>query len=114
MRRTIVTLVCGCVLAHLLAPASAWARDGHGSIVSWGIQVVGVDLSGGFVAVAAGGAHSLGLKADSSIVAWGWNIEGQCNVPVPRTDFVALAAGGRQSLGLKADGSIEAWGGYFA
>ena len=32
-----------------------------GSIVGWGRQVVGGDLSGGLVKVAAGGYHSLGL-----------------------------------------------------
>jgi alpha-tubulin suppressor-like RCC1 family protein len=49
-----------------------------GSIVGWGSQVFGVDLSRDFVAVAAGWAHSLGLKADGSIVAWGDNLWGQC------------------------------------
>jgi hypothetical protein len=38
----------------------------QGSIVGWGSQVVGVDLSHGFVQVAAGDSHSLGLKADGS------------------------------------------------
>ena len=64
----------------------------------------------GFVAVAAGEYHSLGLKADGSIVAWGSNDYGQCNVPAPNRDFVAVAAGYRHSLGLKSDGSIVAWG----
>jgi alpha-tubulin suppressor-like RCC1 family protein len=30
---------------------------------------------------AAGGFHSLALKADGTTVAWGWNDFGQCNVP---------------------------------
>ena len=47
-----------------------------GSIVGWGSQVVGVDLTKGFVSVAAGYQHSLGLKPDGSIVAWGRNSEG--------------------------------------
>ena len=50
--------------------------------------------------MAAGGSHSLGLKADGSIVAWGWNGYGQCNVPAPNADFVAVAAGWLHSLGL--------------
>ena len=55
--------------------------------------------------------HSLGLKADGSIVAWGDNrLTGQCNVPAPNSGFIAIAAGGYHSLGLKADGSIVAWG----
>ncbi|MCK5785870.1 MAG: hypothetical protein KAH54_04835 [Candidatus Sabulitectum sp.] len=64
----------------------------------------------GFVAVAGGGYHSLGLKADGSIVAWGDNTLGQCNVPEPDTGFVAVAAGMRFSMGLRSDGSIVAWG----
>jgi hypothetical protein len=54
------------------------------------------------VAVAGGEYHSLGLKADGSIVAWGYNVDGQCNVPGPNTGFVAVAGGYLHSLGLKA------------
>ena len=53
------------------------------------------------MAVAGGGDHSLGLKADGSIVAWGRNNHGQCDVPAPNTDFVAVVAGWYHSLGLK-------------
>jgi len=81
-----------------------------GSIVGWGLQVVGVDLSGPFDAVAAGRLHSLGLKSDGSIVAWGWNEFGQTNVPAPNAEFIAVAAGIGHSLGLKSDGTIVAWG----
>ena len=46
--------------------------------------------------------HSLGLKSDGSIVAWGDNCNGECNVPVPNTGFDAIAAGTYHSLGLKS------------
>ena len=80
MRRAIVTLVCGCV-------------------------------------VAGGLYHSQGLKADGSIVAWGWNEYGQCNAPAPNTGFVALSGGYWHSLGLKGylpgdlncDGAVNAF-----
>jgi len=62
------------------------------------------------VAVAAGRWHSLGLKTDGSVVGWGWNGDGQINVPAPNANFLAIAAGAAHSLGLKADGSIVGWG----
>lgn len=64
----------------------------------------------GFIGIAAGSHHSLGLKADGSIAAWGRNQEGQLDVPPPNTGFVDIVAGDQFSLGLKADGSIVAWG----
>ncbi len=64
----------------------------------------------GFVAVAGGGQHSLGLKSNGSVVAWGYGNEGQCNIPSPNVGFVAVSAGEAHSLGLKYDGSVVAWG----
>jgi alpha-tubulin suppressor-like RCC1 family protein len=54
--------------------------------------------------------HSLGLRADGSIAAWGYNYFGQCDVPFPNNGFVAVAAGSGHNLALKTDGSIAAWG----
>lgn len=45
-----------------------------------------------------------------SLVAWGWNDDGQCNVPSPNSEFVSVATGNRNSFGVKSDGSIVAWG----
>ncbi len=105
------------ILAALVAGAwlGAVARgQNDGSIVGWGDNSAGQCSvpapNTGFVAVAAGGLHSLGVKADGSIVAWGDNSLGQCNVPAPNTGFVAVAAGFYHSLGVRADGSIVAWG----
>jgi hypothetical protein len=55
-----------------------------------------------FVALDGGNLHSLGLKLDGTIVAWGDNSYGQCNVPAPNTDFVAFAGGTDRSLGLRS------------
>ena len=60
------------------------------------------DLSTDCVAVAGGGLHSLALKSDGSIVAWGYNNCGQCDVAAPNTGYVAVAGGNWHSLGLKA------------
>jgi hypothetical protein len=57
-----------------------------------------------FVAISAGAGHSLGLKADGSVVAWGPNLSCQCTIPAPNNEFVAATAGGLHSLVLKSDG----------
>jgi hypothetical protein len=74
-----------------------------GSIVGWGSQVV-VEQSAleGLVAVAGGLYHSLGLKSDGTIVAWGDNPAGLCDVPAPNEGFIAIAGGYYHSLGLKS------------
>ncbi len=70
-RRGARVLVSTWIVATVIAASIARADPPQGAIVGWGSQVVGVNLSGGFVAVAAGESHSLGLKADGSIVTWG-------------------------------------------
>ena len=49
-------------------------------------------------------------EAAGSIVAWGYNGYGECDIPAPNEDFVAVAGGWNHSLGLKSDGTIVVWG----
>ena len=70
----------------------------------------GVRISDAPVSIAAGVAHSLALKADGSVVAWGSNNFGQTNVPASLGPAIAIAANSSFSLSLKADGSVVAWG----
>lgn len=107
----ISTLVwAGMILGSLGRGAPTWGQDV--AIVQWGAPPVVVPgrVPEGVVAVASGYDHGLGLQTDGSIVAWGLNDYGQCNVPAPNSGFVAVAGAGYFSLGLKADGSIAAWG----
>ena len=65
------------------------------------------------VTVAAGGNHSLALKADGTVSAWGyWNLNdhGQTTVPPFLAGVVAIAAGSSHSLALRANGTVVAWG----
>jgi hypothetical protein len=64
------------------------------------------------VAVAAGYLHSLGLKSNGAIVAWGLNNhgQGQYSATVPNGDYVAIACGETHNLGLKSSGMIVVWG----
>lgn len=83
-----------------------------GRIVGWGDDSFDQAAAPGgndYVAIAAGGTHSLALKADGSIVCWGDDSSGQSTPPLGN-DYVAIAAGGRYSLALKSDGSIVGWG----
>jgi alpha-tubulin suppressor-like RCC1 family protein len=76
-------------------------------------------VGNGWVAVAAGAFHSLGLKSDGSLYVWGANGLGQLGLgavgdmktPTQLAGvWVAIAAGGFHSFGLKDDGSLYAWG----
>lgn len=62
------------------------------------------------VTVAAGLWHTLALRADGRVVAWGYNYSGQCDVPADLSNGVAVAAGGYHSLAVRADGSVVSWG----
>lgn len=75
-----------------------------GAVVGWGTQVV-VSQSEltHIVATATARVHTLGLRVDGSIVAWGANTEGQCNVPQPNAGFVTIAAGAACSLAVECD-----------
>jgi len=79
-----------------------WGRDDYG-------QVTDAPDGNDFVAIAAGKRHCLALKSDGSLVAWGYNTYGECNVP-DGTDYTAIAAGTNHSIALKSDGSIVVWG----
>jgi hypothetical protein len=52
------------------------------------------------VAISASGGHSLALKSDGTVVAWGGNLSGQANVPTGLNSVIAIAAGGYHSLAL--------------
>jgi hypothetical protein len=64
------------------------------------------------MAIAGGTFHSLALKSNGTVVAWGavgWDY-GQTNVPAGLSNVVAIAGGSSHSLALKSDGTIVAWG----
>jgi alpha-tubulin suppressor-like RCC1 family protein len=81
--------------------------------------------------VAAGGSHTLALKNDGTVWAWGDHRFGQTGTGTPQssfsvvlhptqvrgpggvgflTDVVAIAAGARHSLAATRDGRVHAWG----
>jgi len=109
MKRSMFIFVSLILLVSLICSGLGYSQP-RGSIVGWGVQVVVQDMDlKDIMVIAAGGFHSLGLRPDGSILAWGFNNWGQCNVPSLNSDFIAIAAGGEYSLGLKSDGTIVAW-----
>ena len=59
--------------------------------------------------VAAGEWHVVGLKSDGTVVAVGWNTEGQCDID-GWTDIKQVAAGALHTVGVKNDGTVVAVG----
>ena len=59
--------------------------------------------------VSAESVHTAGLKADGTVVAVGYNSDGQCAVSDWK-DIIAISAGGFHTVGLKADGTVVAVG----
>jgi hypothetical protein len=59
----------------------------------------------GVVAVAGGGAHSLALKTDGTIAAWGANFNGQCDISPLYFPANGVAAGGYHTIVL-VEGTI--------
>ncbi len=70
----------------------------------------GAGATGAILALSGGGLHSLALRSDGTVVAWGHDESGQANVPVGLGDVVAVAAGGNYSLALRRDGTVAGWG----
>lgn len=77
------------------------------------------------VAIATGASHSLALRADGMVLAWGSNSSGQLGIgsysfstptqvltgpSMPLDHIVAIAAGENFSLALRADSTVWAWG----
>ena len=61
------------------------------------------------MAVRAGGMHTIGLKSDGTVMAVGWNKDGECDVS-SWENIVSVSAGGSHTVGVKSDGTVVAVG----
>ncbi len=104
-----------CGGAHRLAIAgeeNTGAVDSWGNVY-WGLIPVPSDTD--FVTVDAGRAHSIALKSDGTLVAWGAVgsssiSKGQVANTPDDAGYIAIAAGYYFNIALKDDGSLVAWG----
>jgi alpha-tubulin suppressor-like RCC1 family protein len=62
------------------------------------------------VSVACGRDHSIALKRDGSVVAWGENTSGQGSVPTGLKEPIAIACGRAFTAALQRDGAVKVWG----
>ena len=83
-----------------------------GSVAAWGDPAPAALIPGltNLLTVAAGTSHSLALRADGTVRAWGDNCCGQRDLPPGLSNVVAIAAGAYHNLALRTDGSVLAWG----
>ena len=102
------------------------ALKSDGTVVGWGAGAAGTatgtepnfgqatppdfSTNNPAVALAAGGYHSLALRADGTVVAWGNNDAGQTVVPVGLDRVIGIAAGLFHNVALRVDGTIQTWG----
>jgi len=111
---TVVNLVATPALGHRFV---SWT-GGVGTIANINAANTTITMNGDYSItanfeytpmVAAGGLHTVGLQSDGTVVAVGWNNNGQCNV-TGWTGIVQVAAGVYHTVGLKSDGTVVSAG----
>ena len=91
-------------------PASYLATDSPGVTLALAPSMPNENIT---PMVAAGAFYTVGLEADGTVVAVGWNYHGQCDVS-GWTDVAQVAAGGFHTVRLESDGTVVAVGDNYA
>jgi alpha-tubulin suppressor-like RCC1 family protein len=110
------TVISSNALLNVTAPPPSgstrivgWPDDFVWNGTTW-VDVRPPNNAGSVIAVAVGGAHSLALRSDGTVIGWGDNTYGQAGAPPAASNVIAIAAGFQHSLALRNDGQIVAWG----
>lgn len=69
-----------------------------------------LELTGKGIAVSAGIYHTVVLQEGGTVIAWGDNTYGQCDVPAGLSGVKAVSAGLCHTVAIKEDGTVVAWG----
>lgn len=84
-------------------------------LMEWGdapLELGATPLAGeDVIDIAAGGAHSIMLRSDGTVICRGDDAEGQATPPDGLQDVIAISAGRFHSMALRRDGTVAAWGG---
>lgn len=88
-----------------------WAAQRESRVRQFPGPVVTGTQARRYTFVAAGAEHSIGLRNDGTVAAWGSNSRHQLDVPAGMNGVVAIDAGENHSIALLADGTVVTWGG---
>ena len=86
---------------------------GAGPVIGWGRTVDDELIPKSLRAVQVAVSYRntcIGLKPDGTVVTWGRNNDGQCNVPEGLSGVVQVAVGDSTFAALKEDGTVVSWG----
>ncbi|MFT7486147.1 MAG: hypothetical protein ACI9F9_002001 [Candidatus Paceibacteria bacterium] len=113
--------LCAVFVTLILAAEPAHALPLSSALVSQPTSSADV-----YVQISAGATHTLALRNDGSVAAWGNNRSGQCDAPAlpPGLTYVEVSAGGGMliqppntwsvdfgfSVARRSDGSVVQWG----
>lgn len=101
--------------------SAAIGRLGNGSTSGEELLPVQIGTDTDWVSVYVGNDHSIGMKANGTLWAWGSNYSGQLglghqnSVSVPTqigsdTDWQAISLGNFHTMAIKTDGTLWTWG----
>src|SRR5512141_2763940 len=100
-----LAVMAGVCFAFLPNPALA------GTLASWGAgQVPPPAGLNNVTAISCSCDHSLALKGDGTVSAWGNNMNYQCSIPAGLANVIGVAAGEFYSLALLSNGTVRGWG----